>query len=94
MSLRTVLGIFALCTVLVGGTVAITMSAQPEPALHPTGLILVGGEPRKTAVSVYHDDVRGVTCYVAYQYQGIACVLDIALEDQKHMLAYRDGGAR
>lgn len=62
---------------------------QPEKS----DMQLVDGNPRKTAVSVYHDSKRGVTCYVGYQYAGLSCFLDITLEDQKHMLAYRDGGA-
>ena len=58
----------------------------------PAALQLVGGEPRRDAVSVYHDDARGVTCYVTYSHQAIQCFLDITLEDQQRMLVYRDGG--
>jgi hypothetical protein len=53
---------------------------------------LANGDPTWNTVNVYHDGRRGVTCYVETNHGGIACFLDITLEDQQRMLAYRDGG--
>ena len=53
---------------------------------------LANGDPIYNTVVVYHDNTRGVTCYVDSTHGGIACFLDITLEDQKGMLAYRDAG--
>jgi hypothetical protein len=100
MRLRTVWkeeghGFLVLCVLgmlaIVGAGAGIG-ACNREPAL-PCEPRLVNGNPHTSSVSVYHDDARGVTCYVAYQSTGIACFLDITLEDQQRMLVYRDGGS-
>jgi hypothetical protein len=52
---------------------------------------LANGDPLYNTVVVYHDNKRNVTCYES-THGGLACFLDITLEDQQGMLAYRDGG--
>jgi hypothetical protein len=61
-------------TVICGITAVVVGTSRPPSP--PTQLKYVGGSEHE-AVDVYHDDGRGVTCYVARA--GVSCFLDDAM---------------
>jgi hypothetical protein len=76
----------------IGVIVVLAVGYKTPPVVPPSDMKLVSGNPRTDRVSVFHDAKRAMTCYVETQHGGIFCEPDIYIEDQLHMLAYRDAG--
>mgnify|MGYP001581561818 CR=1 FL=1 len=77
--------------VTIGRFLAARTEARGEKA-NQSDVQLANGDPSWNTVNVYHDQKRGVTCYVETNHGGIACFLDITIEQEADMRAYRDGG--
>lgn len=86
--------IFTVLGLLIVGCIAALVATHETPTAPapPSDMKLVSGDPRRDWVVAFHDQKRAMTCYVNTQHGGIWCTEDIAIEDQLHMLAYRDAG--